>query len=125
MELWGVVLSSGVAVAVVTTIKELLLWKLNKNEKIHETRIVNVEENVTEMQVKIDSLMVGTREVLRDRIEHLISSYIKRGYITLMELEGVEKLHSAYHELGGNGFLNELMERAEALPIKHKGEDET
>ena len=54
-----------------------------------------------------------------DRIIHLGSKYLDRGYITQYELDNLNNyLYKPYHDLGGNGTAAEIMERVHKLPIK-------
>ena len=60
-----------------------------------------------------DVLFLADRTLLYDRIKHLAKSYIKRGWVSVEELEDLNRMHEVYHDsdkLNGNGFLRELME---------------
>ena len=64
----------------------------------------------------------GIRLVLKDRLRFLCVRYIEQGWIYEDELDDLVAMHSCYHEvLGGNGYLDELMGRVKALPIKGVG----
>lgn len=53
-----------------------------------------------------------------DRILYLCGRYIDQGYITLAELENLNKyLYVPYKEMGGNGTVERLMEVVKSLPI--------
>jgi len=57
-----------------------------------------------------------------DRLVHLCRKYIERGYVTLEELEDLEKyLYTPYREMGGNGTAEMLFNEVKALK-KHKEE---
>ena len=61
----------------------------------------------------------GVRLVLKDRLRFLCVRYIEQGWIYADELEDIKAMHSAYHDtLKGNGYLDTLMERVDALQIK-------
>lgn len=71
-----------------------------------------------ELADKNDDIRIGVRMIMYDRIKHLGKSYIQRGSITTEELEDLVKMHGVYHNnLGGNGFLDNLMEQVKRLPI--------
>lgn len=118
MEAWQLILSSGVAVAIVTALKEIMMWRLNTGKKNYDYRLMNIEQNLENTKAQIDRLMAGNREALRDRIEYLAGVYIKRGCVLMNELDGLKRLHAAYHNLGGNGYLDGLLERVDALEIQ-------
>lgn len=67
---------------------------------------------------KKDSNTAGLRILLYDRIKHLAKSYINRGWITTEELEDLMQMHKVYHNLGGNGYLDALMERVHRLTVR-------
>lgn len=65
-----------------------------------------------------DGVREGVRILLYDRIKHVGKAYISRGDIHTEELEDIIAMHNIYHnELGGNGYLNELMVKVKNLPI--------
>lgn len=56
-----------------------------------------------------------------DRICYLGEEYIKRGSITVHELENIDKyLYQPYKALGGNGTAKKIMDDVKNLPIVHK-----
>ena len=64
-------------------------------------------------------IAAGTRIMLYDRIKYLGRKHISRGNISSEDLHDIIEMHRIYHdELGGNGFLDEIMERVKSLPIK-------
>lgn len=61
----------------------------------------------------------GTQVLLYDRIKCLGRHYISEGEIDAEDLEDIIEMHRVYHnELGGNGYLDTLMENVKKLPIK-------
>lgn len=44
---------------------------------------------------------------------------IKNKELTLDELEQLEELNKIYHELGGNGYVKNLMAKVGSLEVKH------
>lgn len=67
---------------------------------------------------KKDSNTAGLRILLYDRIKHLAKSYISRGWITTEELEDLMEMHKVYHDLGGNGYLDALMDQVHRLTVR-------
>lgn len=66
-----------------------------------------------------DDMICGVRMLLYAEIKHLGKAYLVREYITTEELEDLIAMHKVYHDaLGGNGFLDALMEQVKSLPIK-------
>lgn len=46
--------------------------------------------------------------------------YIFQGYIGSDELEVLMKMHETYHNRGGNGYLDKLVQEACELPVKEE-----
>ena len=68
---------------------------------------------------KTDNLTCGVRVLLYDRIKYLGKSHLDHGYITADDLEDLTSMHQVYHnQLGGNGFLDNVMKQVNNLPIK-------
>lgn len=59
--------------------------------------------------------------ITRDRIKQICRKKIMDGYITFDEMEDLVAMHKAYHENGGNGYCDDLMERVKRLPLKEDG----
>ena len=68
---------------------------------------------------KKDGVSKGVRQLLYDRIKYLGRCYISDGTISAEDLEDLMQMHGIYHtDLGGNGYLDNLMEQVKHLPIK-------
>lgn len=66
-----------------------------------------------------DGVSKGVQTLLYDRIKFLGKHYIAYGQVSTEELEDLIAMHRIYHDdLGGNGYLDELMRAVKALPIK-------
>lgn len=68
---------------------------------------------------KAGGVTAGTRILLYDRIKYLGRSYIRAGSIASEDLEDIIEMHKVYHDdLGGNGYLDSLMDRVKKLPVR-------
>lgn len=56
--------------------------------------------------------------IAQDRIVYIGTSYIKQGYITHDQLKTMIGIFTPYHEAGGDGMADLIMDRCRALPIK-------
>lgn len=64
----------------------------------------------------------GVRLILKNDIRNLCLHYIDQQWIYADELEDLMAMHTCYHTgLGGNGYLDELMNEVKKLPIKGRG----
>lgn len=125
MNFWNFLSGAGGA-ALVAGLFALLQWVLNRHAKKQDTASAASAgicaargEEIKEVKRLIDVLVVADRTILYDRIKHIGKSYIARGYVTLEELEDLERMHQVYHDkdkLNGNGFLDELMKTVKSLP---------
>lgn len=105
--------------AIVAGLFALIQWLLNRKAQ-KEDRAADKQDSesaqrdgdMKEINRKLDVLFLADRTLLYDRIKHLAKSYIDRGYVTIEELEDLNRMHAVYHDsdkLNGNGFLKELM----------------
>lgn len=67
---------------------------------------------------KRNGVAAGVQIVLYDRIKWLGKQHIKRGTITFEDLEDLTEMHRVYHDqLGGNGYLDKIMDEVKSLKI--------
>lgn len=57
--------------------------------------------------------------LMYDRITHLANKSLTKGEITHEELRVLIEMHTIYHDLGGNGYLDALMSDIGHLPINN------
>lgn len=62
------------------------------------------------------ALKEGTQALLRNEIIRVYERYINQRWMPLYARENVLSMYSAYHALGGNGAVTQLMEELKALP---------
>lgn len=130
MEFAKIFLGGAGGAAVVTGIVSLLQWLLSRRAQkadrvTAKTEAENKrEEKLTkEINRKLDVLFLADRTVLYDRIKFLAKSYIDRGWVTVEELEDLNRMHDVYHDpdkLDGNGFLKDLMKTVNSLEKRAK-----
>lgn len=130
MEFAKIFLGGAGGAAVVTGIVSLLQWLLSRRAQKADRVTAKAEaedereEKLTkEINRKLDVLFLADRTVLYDRIKFLAKSYIDRGWVTVEELEDLNRMHDVYHDpdkLDGNGFLKDLMKTVNSLEKKAK-----
>lgn len=133
------ILSSAVGVAIVTTIKELLIWVLNRRAKkaddkddyeskleefkeVIETQQKSINtmiETINALQSKLDLYLDDYKLILKDKIRYLVDKYLEYGEITLEQKQAIIHMWNVYHyDLKGNGDLDDWMSLLESIPIK-------
>lgn len=66
---------------------------------------------------KQDGITAGVRMLLYDRIKFLGKKYLEKSQVTSEELEDLVEMHRIYHNMGGNGFLDSIMDSVKHLNI--------
>lgn len=140
------IVSSTVIVAVITTIKDLILWGLNRKAKKSDdadgenSKLTKLEEKVDsitetledqnkadeklaetldKLAVSIDISLSSSQLLMKDKIKQLTLKYLARGSVSYSEREDVHKMWEMYHyKLNGNGDLNQLMQDLNNLPLE-------
>ena len=130
MEFAKIFLGGAGGAAVVTGIVSLLQWLLSRRaQKVDRVTAKTEAKNecekksMQEINRKLDVLFLADRTVLYDRIKFLAKSYIDRGWVTVEELEDLNRMHDVYHDpdkLDGNGFLKDLMKTVNSLEKRVK-----
>ena len=121
------ILGGAVGSSIVVGLFGLITWWLNrkaakedrsedrkeKDEKAAEAEMENIKKT-------LDNLTIAMRMLMYDRIKHLGNTYLDRGSISSEELADLLAMHKVYHEaLNGNGFLDTVMDKVKALPVKN------
>ncbi|MDL2224688.1 hypothetical protein LJC20_00550 [Eubacteriales bacterium OttesenSCG-928-M02] len=66
-----------------------------------------------------NTLVDGMKAILHDRIHQAYEFYYrKQGYCSIHDMENIEGMFQAYKALGGNGIIDEQMERIKDLPTE-------
>ena len=139
-------LSSTVAVTLVTSIKEIIMWKMNRKAKLEDkeedktsqcaqlnSSILAISQQLDNQSAKdqeilatisiiednVSKSIVSNRILFKDRIKHLALKYVQEGEVDYTDREALHEMWKLYHyELGGNGDLDSLMELLDSLPLK-------
>ena len=132
------ILSSTLAATIVTSIKELVIWKLNRKAKLEDDgnaqedtneelkRILNdhqeclekVAKSIEDLEKKLSLSLENDKIILRDKIKYLILKYAELGEITLDEKQAINHMWHIYHfDLNGNGDLDDFMEILEEIKV--------
>ena len=117
--------------SLVTLIGNAIMFKMQRRAKHedeaaaderarHNTdeKICKIEKTMGSIVERISLLEAADLSILHDRLFYCCKQYIKRGYITVSDLETTEDLYNAYSRLGGNGTGTKLYLDVKQLPVK-------
>ena len=76
---------------------------------------------VKSLMAQFEELKESQRNQIKDQIVNKYEYSKKRGYITYMELETLNRLADSYAKLGGNSYLAAIVERSNK-EIETRGE---
>lgn len=89
---------------------------MDESVKPLEQRLDHVDDKISSISRDMDLSKAGTLSSLRYNIVELYNAVRKRGYKTDVEKETFEKMYQAYHNLGGNHYVDELKEEFRQVP---------
>ena len=126
MQVLMTVIGGAVGAAIVSGVFGIIMWKLNRKAQVEDRQEDKEQESADALKGEVETineqlsgLTVVMRMLMYDRIKHLGNSYLKRDSISSEELADLIEMHRVYHDtLKGNGFLDTLMEKVKALPVK-------
>lgn len=75
---------------------------------------------IERIEIKLDAITYATMQDLRDRICRYCKEYISLGFVDVDDYENLKNLHEAYHKCGGNGYLDDLMDKVKQLKMVNK-----
>lgn len=105
----GVEILTGAILTVISISIGRLFKRIDETKKAQE---VMREENEKEQT----SLKNGVQALLRDRIIQSYSHYEEKGFCPIYARENLEKMHKEYKNLGGNGMIEDLMNKITDMP---------
>lgn len=117
----GAALITG-ALALIRWLAERHASKLDKDEMSTDNRIEKLESDVKALREgEIKALIAGVRSLLYSEIKNSAKAALAAGEITAEELEDITRKHELYHgPLEGNGYLDTLMDKLRALPVREQ-----
>ncbi len=134
-DVWLVLASGGVFVAIIEGVKEYLSWRRNRKavkedraeERAEEQKIDYQEKQgkkIKNLEEKVDALVEAQKFIMYDRIRYLGQAYIDAKEIDFDDRRILHQMHESYHYgLDGNGDLDALMDEINHLPLKHRGDN--
>ncbi len=81
-----------------------------------------VNRHMRHAQKKDRALDDGMRALLRDRIISACDRCFEKGYAPVYVRENISSMYDAYHSLGGDGIVTDMVRQTMELPYKKGGE---
>lgn len=67
----------------------------------------------------LQTLKDGLMNIHADRLDHLMTCYLRDGVITDTQYKSLVNMHNSYKSLGGNSFIDDKFERVQELYKHH------
>ena len=109
-----VLLSSAAGAAFITLIDGVVQFFLQRHAKKEDAAAVDLNDMARKVDAMLDCQLASTL----DRIQFLCKTYLRDGEIDMDDLRRLHIMHEKYHNIGGNGDLDKLMEQVNELHIK-------
>jgi hypothetical protein len=106
----GGLLGGSAVAALINQIFETVRERRRRKEKLEDSESEDIK-----------IIKAGLKSLMLDRIRYVGQQYIKIGAIDFDDRKILNDMHTSYHNLGGNGDLDLLMQEVNALPLKQKG----
>lgn len=114
------IIASGAFTSIVTALIDLPGKRKKQSQQINETLEALVKEvnEIKQVNTKVDKLEEAVKHILLYILREDCIRYINAGYIEVDELRALHEQFCSYKEIGGNGYVDNLMERVNKLPNK-------
>lgn len=73
---------------------------------------------------RLKAIELGVQCLLRAELIRCYDKYMERGYCPLYAREALERAYGAYHGLGGNDVITDMMAKLRGLPQERRPERE-
>ncbi len=102
-------------------LREQTISALETANSDQDKRLQKVEDYQSMAEVRSQKIVKAEKASLHNQIWNKADEYIKRGYITVGELNNFDYLFEAYKNLGGNGTGDTLRAKVSNLNVRDEG----
>ena len=95
-----------------------------KQERLEEIK-TSISAEVSPMKTQLDKIVSGTKATLRNDLMECYYMCKEKGYRTEDDTQNFTSMHKAYHDLGGNSFIDKDIAPMffEHVPLKNLEKD--
>ncbi len=110
--------------ALITGAWALIKWLIERRAARKDKDKMSTDKRIEKLETDMQALIAGVRSLLYSEIKDRIKAALVCGEISAEDLEEITHKHELYHgPLRGNGYLDTLMDKLRALPVREqKGE---
>ena len=109
MDLWGVIFS--VASSITSAAVGYVAYKLKQADSARQAE-------AAEERRRRESERAGLIALLRERMREIYYHSFEKGEAPLYARDSFESMYHAYHDMGGNGIIDDMYERFLSLPLE-------
>lgn len=121
----------GVSLIAILAAAGRIFWKMYKELAKRNDQLDELLKGQTDLDARLDTIerqgelrQEASLASLHDRIYSGYEVILKRGAVTMKELNNMGHLWRAYSSLGGNGTGKKMYERICAMPVIEREDDE-
>lgn len=110
--------------ALITGAWTLIKWLIDRRAARKDKAKMSTDKRIEKLETDMQALIAGVRSLLYSEIKDRIKAALAAGEITAEDLEDITRKHELYHgPLKGNGYLDTLMDKLRALPVREQKGD--
>lgn len=98
--------------------QEKRLCQIENTEIANKKDIMEMKNDIEDLRKNIELLIESDKNSIRGYITEKYHECIQQGYIGDFMLDDIERRYKCYHDVGGNGFIDDMMEKIRKLPHK-------
>lgn len=123
---WQTIITVASVITAVVLIVKSFKKGMNYAEKPgkNEEAINELKASLEEQKKKDEDLANAVKALLRSEIIHEYNKYIDKGFMPIYARDSITDLYKNYAKLGGNGGIQDLVNKALALPTEKPNEEE-
>ena len=97
----------------------LIKWLAERRAAKKDSMKESLDDRIAKLERLTEALVASQRSILYTQIKDRAKAALAAGEVSTEELEDITRKHELYHgPLGGNGYLDTLMDKLRELPVR-------